>query len=74
MVVAPAKTPPAIVNKLHADFAAVLSTKESQDDTLKNGMLPVNPPMSVDALKKFVSDEIARWRGVVQKAGLEGTM
>ena len=74
MVVAPAKTPPAIVSKLHDDFAAVLATKESQDDTLKNGMLPVNPPMSVDALKKFVADEIERWRQVVRKAGIEGSM
>jgi tripartite-type tricarboxylate transporter receptor subunit TctC len=74
MIVAPVKTPPAVVAKLHADLAAVLSTKESQDDTLKNGMLPVNPPMSVDALKKFVSDEIERWRKVVQKAGIEGSM
>lgn len=74
MVVAPAKTPDAVVKKLHDDFSAVLATKESQDDTLKNGMLPVNPPMSVDALKKFVKDEIERWRAVVKKAGLEGTM
>lgn len=74
MIVAPVKTPPVVVAKLHADLAAVLSTKESQDDTLKNGMLPVNPPMSVDALKKFVSDEIERWRKVVQKAGIEGSM
>lgn len=74
MVVAPAKTPDAIVKKLHDDFSAVLATKESQDDTRKNGMLPVNPPMSVDALKKFVKDEIERWRAVVRKAGLEGTM
>jgi tripartite-type tricarboxylate transporter receptor subunit TctC len=74
MIVAPAKTPPAVVAKLHDDIAAVLATKESQDNTLKNGMLPVEPPMSVDALKKFVKDEIDRWRKVVQKAGLEGTM
>jgi tripartite-type tricarboxylate transporter receptor subunit TctC len=74
MIVAPAKTPPAIVAKLHDDISAVLATKESQEDTMKNGMLPVEPPMSVDALKKFVGDEIDRWRKVVQKAGLEGTM
>ena len=69
-----AKTPPPIVNKLHDDFAAVLSTKELQEETLKNGMFPVSPPMSVDALKKFNADEIERWRAVVRKAGLEGTM
>ncbi len=73
MIVAPAKTPPAVVTKLHADMSAVLATQESKDDTLKNGMLPV-APMSVDALKKFVADEIERWRKVVKQAGLEGTM
>jgi tripartite-type tricarboxylate transporter receptor subunit TctC len=74
MVVAPAKTPTAIVNKLHGDFAAVLANNEAQAETLKNGMLPVDPPLSVDALKKFIADEIDRWRAVVSKAGLEGTM
>jgi len=74
MIVAPAKTPPAVITKLHDDIASVLATKESQDETVKNGMLPVNPPMSVDALKKFVKDEIERWRKVVKQAGLEGTM
>ena len=74
MIVAPVKTPPAVVTKLHADLAAVLATSESKEETLKNGMLPVDPPMSVDALKKFVSDEIERWRKVVKQAGLEGTM
>ena len=74
MIVAPAKTPPAVVAKLHDDIASILATKESQDETVKSGMLPVNPPMSVDALKKFVKDEIERWRKVVKQAGLEGTM
>jgi tripartite-type tricarboxylate transporter receptor subunit TctC len=74
MVVAPAKTPQAVVNKLHGDFTAVLAAKEAQEETLKNGMLPIAPQPSVDALKKFITDEVDRWRTVVNRAGLEGTM
>ena len=74
MIVAPSHTPAAVVNKLHNDFSSVFATSESQSETLKNGMIPVNPPMSLDSMKQFVADEIVRWRTVVQKAGLEKTM
>ena len=72
MIVAPAKTPDVVVRKLHGDISEILATAESKDQTLKNGMLPVEP-MSVDALKKFVKDEITRWSKVVAQAGLTGT-
>jgi tripartite-type tricarboxylate transporter receptor subunit TctC len=72
MVVAPAKTPATISEKLHADFKAVLDTPETRDQILKNGMLPMNNP-NIAGLQSFVNSEIARWGKVVQQAGIAGS-
>jgi tripartite-type tricarboxylate transporter receptor subunit TctC len=69
MLVAPAKTPRPVIDKLHADFKRVLDTPESKDQILKNGMIPAANP-SVAGLQDFVKSEIARWSKVVAQAGL----
>ena len=69
MVVAPAKTPQPIVEKLHNDLKRVLDTPESKDQILKNGMIPAANP-SVAGLRDFIKSEIARWSKVVAQAGL----
>jgi tripartite-type tricarboxylate transporter receptor subunit TctC len=69
MLVAPAKTPRPVIDKLHADFRRVLDTPESKDQILKNGMLPA-ASLSVAGLQDFVKSEIARWSKVVAQAGL----
>jgi tripartite-type tricarboxylate transporter receptor subunit TctC len=72
MLVAPAKTPRPIVDKLHAELKAILATPEVQKQTLEGGMLPMDNT-SVEALQAFVTSEIARWGKVAEKAGLAGT-
>ncbi len=72
MVAAPAGTPPAIVEKLHRDIAAVMMDPATQAQIEKSGMLPVPSP-SLPELQAFVTSEIARWTDVVRKAGIEGT-
>jgi tripartite-type tricarboxylate transporter receptor subunit TctC len=69
MVVAPSKTPRPVLDKLHADFNAVLGEGEMKAQILKNGMLPV-ATSSIDALKAFNAAEVARWSKVVEQAGL----
>jgi len=70
MLVAPAKTPRPIVDKLHAELKAFLP--ELQERILKDGMLMMENE-SVEALQEFVKAEIARWGKVAQQAGLAGT-
>src|SRR5262245_13086610 len=70
MLVAPAKTPRPIVDKLHAEVKAFLP--ELQERILNDGMLMMDNP-SVEALQEFVKSEIARWGKVAQQAGLAGT-
>jgi tripartite-type tricarboxylate transporter receptor subunit TctC len=72
MIVAPAKTPSALAEKLHIDLKTALETPEMRDHIQKNGMLPIDSP-SIAGLHDFVKSEIARWRKVVEQAGLAGS-
>jgi len=72
MVVAPAKTPPAVVAKLHTEMKNVLDTPAIKEQIAKLSLLPVTSP-SVDDMKAFVKSEIVRWGKVVEAAGIAGT-
>jgi tripartite-type tricarboxylate transporter receptor subunit TctC len=72
MVVAPAKTPQPVVDKLHGDLTRALAMPEIKDQIDKSGMMPMDSP-SVAGLQAFVKSEITRWGKVVQQAGLAGT-
>jgi len=73
MLVAPAKVPRAIVDKLHADLRVVLREPDVREEFIqRQGLIPVDsaPP---DELRRFVESEIARLGEIVRKAGLAGT-
>jgi tripartite-type tricarboxylate transporter receptor subunit TctC len=72
MVVAPAKTPPAVVAKLHTEMKNVLATSAIKEQIAKLSLLPIDSP-SVDDMKAFVKSEIVRWGKVVEAAGIAGT-
>jgi tripartite-type tricarboxylate transporter receptor subunit TctC len=72
MVVAPAKTPRAIVDRLHTALKTELATPELSAQIAKTGMLPMATP-SVEDLQAFVKSEIARWGNVVKQAGVAAT-
>ncbi|MCC6776754.1 MAG: tripartite tricarboxylate transporter substrate binding protein [Hyphomicrobiales bacterium] len=72
MITAPAKTPSAIIDKLHGDLAAVLAMSEVKEQILAAGMLPM-PSRSVAALQDFIKSEITRWGKVVRQAGIAGS-
>jgi tripartite-type tricarboxylate transporter receptor subunit TctC len=72
MVVAPAKTPPAVVAKLHTEMKAVLATPAIKEQIAKLSLLPLETG-SIDDMKAFVKSEIVRWGKVVEAAGIAGT-
>jgi tripartite-type tricarboxylate transporter receptor subunit TctC len=72
MLVAPAKTPRPVVDKLHAELKGILALPEVKEFIAKNGMVPM-PERSVEGLQDFVKSEIARWGKVVRDAGIAGT-
>lgn len=68
-IAAPAATPPAVVAQLNAAVGKALQVPKVREQL---GFLGVQPEaMSSDAMRSFVSSEIARWKGVVDKAGIE---
>jgi tripartite-type tricarboxylate transporter receptor subunit TctC len=72
MVVARSGTPPAIVDRLHDEFKAVIKSPEIRQQMIKMGLMPVDTP-SVAELQNFVRSEVVRWGKIVQQVGLAGT-
>ena len=73
MLVAPAKTPQPIVDKLYADVRKVLAEADVREEFIqRQGLIPVDSPPP-DELRRFVQNEIERLGAVVRAAGLAGT-
>ena len=72
MMVAPARTPRPVVEKVHADVKEILALAEVKEAIGKNGM-GLLASRSVEELQGFIRSEIARWAKVVQQAGIAGS-
>jgi tripartite-type tricarboxylate transporter receptor subunit TctC len=72
MIVAPARTPEDVIERLHTEIKGFMVQPETREHVAKMGLLPVNTP-SVAALQIFVETEIARWGKVVEQAGIAGS-
>jgi tripartite-type tricarboxylate transporter receptor subunit TctC len=72
MIVAPAKTPRPVVDKLHGELMRILATQDAKEQIVKYGFVPIDSP-SVDGLQQFVKAEIERWGKVVGEAGFAGS-
>ena len=66
-IVAPAGTPPEIVNKLHATITTILATPEMKDRLDKAGAEV--RPMTPAQFGGFIREEKARWAKVVKESG-----
>jgi len=66
-IVAPAGTPPEVVNRLHATVTAILATPEMKDRLDKAGAEV--RPMSPAQFGAFIRDERDRWAKVVKESG-----
>jgi tripartite-type tricarboxylate transporter receptor subunit TctC len=72
MLAAPAKTPPAVVQRLHRELKSILATDEMKEQIGKLYLLPIETP-SVEAMQSFIKSEIARWAKIVEQAGIAGS-
>lgn len=68
-LVAPAKTPPAIVNLLNAEVRKALAAPDVQQKLSEQAIEPRTS--SPAALAKLVSDDLKRWSRVVKDAGIQ---
>ena len=68
-LLAPAKTPPAIIAKLNAAFVGAINDPVVKDKLIKSGAIPVaNSPEQFGA---FLKDELARWGKLVREKGIK---
>jgi tripartite-type tricarboxylate transporter receptor subunit TctC len=73
LIVAPAKTPKPVVDRLHAELKAVAAMPEINQQMLRMGLMPMESP-SVADMQKFMQTENARWGNIVREAGVAGSM
>ncbi len=76
MLAAPAKTPRPIVERLHHDLKAIITTSEFKEQIEGIGMVPMGDTAdnaSVEALQAFVKSEISSWGKLVRQAGIAGS-
>ena len=68
-LLAPAGTPPAIVQQLSAEIARMMATAAMRERAAQEGATTVgNTPAQFD---RFVRDELAKWTRVIQQAGIK---
>ncbi len=72
MVVAPARTPASVVQKLSAEIRAIVAMPEIKEHIAKIGLLPLDSPPP-EALKTYLDAEITTWGKFVQEIGLAGS-
>jgi tripartite-type tricarboxylate transporter receptor subunit TctC len=65
----PAKLPPEIADKWQRELAEVLALPDVKDGLLRQGMVPMYAP--APALGALMKADVARWRTVVEKAGIQ---
>jgi tripartite-type tricarboxylate transporter receptor subunit TctC len=68
-VLAPARTPSAIVARLNAGIAAVMSDPEVRAKLAQNGVVPA--PNSPEAFGQYLRDEYARWGRIIREKGIK---
>jgi len=69
-MVAPAGTPPAIINRIHAELLKIMKQPAVMDKLAGIGMDNYTSP-TPDALAKMIRDELDRWPGIVKTAGIK---
>jgi tripartite-type tricarboxylate transporter receptor subunit TctC len=68
-IVAPAKTPKDIVDKLHGAATKALAEPEVKEKLATIGLAPM--PMTPAELSRFISTEIVKWTRLTKEAGIE---
>jgi tripartite-type tricarboxylate transporter receptor subunit TctC len=72
MLLAPAKTPKDIVDRLHAEMKRALADPELKKKIETIGLIPFDTP-SIEDLRVYRRAEQEKWGALVKKLGLEAT-
>ena len=69
-VSAPAKTPRAIVDRLHAEIVRAVNSPDLRERLTTQGADPIH--LTPEQYTVFIQNEIAKWAKVIQAAGIKG--
>ncbi len=72
VLLAPAKTPKDIVERLHAEMKKIMSDPEMRTKVANIGLIPIDTP-SIDGINAYMKDERAKWGALVERLGLKGS-
>jgi len=72
MLLAPAKTPRDVVDRLHADMKRVLAEPDLKQKIETIGLIPFDTP-PIEDLRAYRKAEQEKWGALVKKLGLEGS-
>jgi tripartite-type tricarboxylate transporter receptor subunit TctC len=72
MLLAPAKTPRDVVDRLHADMKRVLAEPDLKQKIATIGLIPFDTP-GIEDLRAYRKAEQEKWGALVKKLGLEGS-
>ncbi len=72
VVVAPAATPGAVIERLHDAVGSIMAQPEIKAELIRLGMTPYQTPPTAE-LRAFIKSEGARWANIVQQAGIAGS-
>jgi tripartite-type tricarboxylate transporter receptor subunit TctC len=72
VLLAPAGTPPDVVDKLHAEMKRILEAPDMRKKIADIGLLPLDVA-SVEATRDYIKAEGEKWGTLVRKLGLEGS-
>ncbi len=73
MLLAPAKTPRPIVERLHAEMKKIMSDKAIVEKTAAIGLIPMESP-SIEGMQDYLKTEREKWGSLVEKLGLKGKL
>lgn len=73
VLLAPAATPRAIVDRLHAEMKRITADPAFRKRVTEIGLMPLQPT-SIEAMQKYMQSERERWSGVVKSLGLAGSL
>ncbi len=68
-LMAPAKTPPAVLRKLNAEVAKIVARPEVQQEWAAQGAVPMT--MNVEEFDKYLRADIDKWAQIVRSAGIK---
>ena len=68
-LLAPAKTPPAVIAKLNAAFVAAINDPVIKDKLIKSGAIPI--ANTSEQFGQMLKDELARWGKVVREKDIK---